>query len=148
MNNSGHVRLWEDRVEISRDGKFGSLTQYGHLGDKTIFIRDITAVEFKAAGLVVGGHIRFSFVGGQEVAGKLITATNDENKVFFSRGQQPEFERLRDEIMSRMARARAPQAAATGSVADELAKLAALRDQGLLTPSEFADQKKRLLERA
>ncbi|MCP9997957.1 SHOCT domain-containing protein [Streptomyces werraensis] len=45
------------------------------------------------------------------------------------------------------AAAPAPRAASTpsGSVADELAKLAALRDQGALTDAEFQRQKQRLL---
>ncbi len=38
-----------------------------------------------------------------------------------------------------------PPTQPTQSVADELAKLAALRDQGLLTPEEFNGQKARLL---
>jgi Short C-terminal domain len=36
-------------------------------------------------------------------------------------------------------------AAGGSSTADELTKLAALRDQGVLTPEEFAAQKARLL---
>ena len=39
----------------------------------------------------------------------------------------------------------AAEPAGTGSVADELAKLAALRDSGVLTEAEFAAQKARLL---
>ena len=39
----------------------------------------------------------------------------------------------------------APPTQPTQSVADELVKLAALRDQGLLTPEEFNGQKARLL---
>jgi len=42
----------------------------------------------------------------------------------------------------------APPTALSGtspSIADELAKLAALRDQGVLTPAEFEDQKQRIL---
>jgi hypothetical protein len=41
--------------------------------------------------------------------------------------------------------ASAPPTQPTQSVADELVKLAALRDQGLLTPEEFNGQKARLL---
>jgi hypothetical protein len=42
-------------------------------------------------------------------------------------------------------RADAAEPAAPGSLADELAKLAALRDSGVLTEAEFAAQKARLL---
>ena len=41
----------------------------------------------------------------------------------------------------------APRSAGTTSIADELAKLAALRDRGVLTPAEFDAAKARLLGR-
>ena len=52
------------------------------------------------------------------------------------------------QIESIKAIARAPSAATatpSGSIADELVKLAALRDSGVLTDAEFATQKARLM---
>lgn len=47
--------------------------------------------------------------------------------------------------LSRFTTVTTPSAAATPLVADELAKLAALKDQGLITEAEFAAQKAKLL---
>jgi uncharacterized membrane protein len=45
------------------------------------------------------------------------------------------------------ASAQAPETAVTRSIADELTKLAALRDKGVLSSEEFEQQKKQLLGR-
>lgn len=49
------------------------------------------------------------------------------------------------EIVPRIAEPQAPAPAGGASVADELAKLASLRDSGVLSEDEFAAQKARLL---
>ena len=57
--------------------------------------------------------------------------------------QQVLYQEMEDNENRKFDRVRAP--AAQVSVADEIAKLAALRDQGHLTPAEFEEQKARLL---
>ncbi len=57
--------------------------------------------------------------------------------------QQVLYQQMEDNENRKFDRVRAP--AAQVSVADEIAKLAALRDQGHLTPAEFEEQKARLL---
>ena len=57
--------------------------------------------------------------------------------------QQQAAARALDALRGR--REAAAEPAGTGSVADEVAKLAALRDSGVLTEAEFAAQKARLL---
>lgn len=148
MNNSGNIKVYEDRVEISHDSRFGILTQHGHAGTRVIPLDQITSVDFRAAGRVIGGTIRFSHAGGSNVPVRLVTASKegpDPNTVAFTRGHQPEFERVRDEVLARMGKRSSP--AAAPSVADELSKLSALRDQGVLTDEEFAVEKRRLLGR-
>lgn len=57
--------------------------------------------------------------------------------------QQVLYEEIEDNENRKFDRVRAPQSAT--SVADEISKLAALRDQGHLSPQEFEAQKARLL---
>ncbi len=57
--------------------------------------------------------------------------------------QQVLYQEMEDNENRKFDRVRAPGAQV--SVADEIAKLAALRDQGHLTPAEFEEQKARLL---
>jgi uncharacterized membrane protein YdbT with pleckstrin-like domain len=58
--------------------------------------------------------------------------------------QQVLYQEMEDNENRKFDRVRAP--AATASVADELAKLAALHEQGHLSEAEFAEQKARLLQ--
>lgn len=141
---NGQIQLYEDHIVISRKGTLGFLTQ-GHKGRKSVFIRQISSVQFKDPGLATNGYIQFAFLGGQETKGGLFNATRDENSVMFKRGQRKDFERLRDEVMARIGRAGAPTPAAPASVADELGKLAALHDQGILSDGEFEAAKQRAL---
>lgn len=58
---------------------------------------------------------------------------------------EQEREEAREQIESIKALTNKPSPQAVGSVADELAKLAKLRDDGVLTPAEFDAQKAALL---
>lgn len=143
--------------QISFDGAFVTITRNGFLarashgrGDKRIPIASISAVQWKPAGPMVNGFIQLSLGGADRQAAKgsrTMNAAKDENSVVFTRKQQPDFEQLRAALEQAIAAQHAPQAAsaAPASLADELAKLAGLRDQGILSDSEFEAQKARLL---
>lgn len=135
------VQLTKDGVSITRSGVASFLTQ-GIKGEKRIAFASITAIQLKDAGKHMSGYIQFSILGGNESRGGMWDATTDENTVMFTKDQAASFRALRDIVEERMALARRPQAAATGtSIADELSKLAELRDRGVLSHEEFARQK-------
>jgi hypothetical protein len=75
------------------------------------------------------------------------TDSNYVRKLNDARGWFNWFTLLIEKAERELPEAAAPQSA-TGSVADELAKLVQLRDSGALTPAEFAEQKARLLARS
>ena len=112
---------------------------HGFVGEKRIPYSSITAVQFKEAGSWLAGFIQFSIKGGFEWQGQV---NQDENALQFDKALNVEFLALRDFVQERMA-------SGTGSggagIADELTKLADLRDQGVLTEQEFLDQKAKLL---
>jgi hypothetical protein len=89
----------------------------------------------------VNGSIRFSFAGGKPPSGDLRDLTTDENALLFTRQQQPAVEAIKAEIERRLGQTRG----GGGSVADELEKLASLRDRGVLTEQEFQARKRQLL---
>jgi hypothetical protein len=72
------------------------------------------------------------------------------NTIPISRGaakrQADALDRIRQRILDAHSKALPATTVGTVSVADELAKLVALRDQGVLTPEEFELQKRRLLD--
>jgi len=138
----GGIELLQDRVRIKRKG-FGSLMLQGFKGDKEILISQLSAIQFKKAGMLTNGYIQFSFLGGHETKGGLLDATRDENTVMFNTKQQKEFIELKERIDQMIASSRAGTKAPSNL--DELEKLAALKDKGIITEEEFAQKKKQLL---
>jgi hypothetical protein len=139
---NGRISLDGDTITISRKGA-GVLTflNQGLQGDKTIPIHQITAVQFRPAGMA-RGYIRLS-MSGRDPVGGLFEAVKDENAVLFDGKSRAEFEAMRDAINARINR---PSRSGGAPLADEIEKLAALRASGALSEEEFTASKKRLLE--
>lgn len=89
-----------------------------------------------------GGNERRSAFGSQTKS-----AARGENSVVFTMRWMPGFERLRAAIDEAIAHRHSPQVAGNShsSMVDELAKLAALRDQGVITDADFEAGKAKLL---
>ncbi|WP_416477025.1 DUF4429 domain-containing protein [Streptomyces sp. LKA04] len=145
--------------QVTFDGQYVTITRKGFLaratvgkGEKRFHISQISSVQWKPAGPFVNGFIAFSAAGGNErrsrFGSQTSNAVNDENSVVFTSKHKADFEKLRAAVEAAIAAHHAPTApaAAAGSVADELTKLTALRDQGAITDAEFQQQKQRLLE--
>jgi hypothetical protein len=145
--------------QVHFDGQYVTITRRGFLarvtvgkGEKRIHISQISSVQWKPAGPFVNGFIQFSAAGGNErrsrFGSQTTSAVDDENSVIFMRGkQQTEFEQLRTAVEAAIAAQHTPPSAAAGtpSVADELAKLAQLHEQGIISTAELDQQKRRLL---
>lgn len=145
---------------VTFDGAFVTIARTGMArltigkGDKRIPAGSIAAVQWKPAGALVNGYIQFTIPGGNEQRSRAGSATfnaaQDENSVVFTKKQAPVFEQLRQAVEAAIAQRYAPQQAyapsAAPSVADELAKLGQLVQQGLLSRDEYEAQKARLLQ--
>jgi hypothetical protein len=142
---NGQIEVDKNWVTIRRRGVLAFATQ-GLKGEKRIPLASITTVQMKKPGLS-NGYLQLAVLGGIEARGGVFDATKDENTVMFGHAQTPEFERIRRYIEDVIIQRANPTAAALApvSVADELGKLAALRDAGVLTDEEFQQQKHRLL---
>ncbi|MEP6785932.1 MAG: SHOCT domain-containing protein [Sphingomonadales bacterium] len=111
-------------------------------GEKRIAYSSITAIQVKEATAAISGYIQFSILGGLESQRGIWDASKDENSVLFTVQQMPVFQRLRECVEAKTAApARNSTSSSNTSLAEELAKLAALRDQGVLTDQEFASSK-------
>lgn len=144
---TGHgatVVLHDRAISIFRHGGASFVLQ-GLKGEKRIPFRSISAVQFKTAGRHMSGYIQFSIVGSIESRAGILDATLDENTVMFTPEQNDRFEMLRDLIEARSHQAHATASHIVPSMADEIGKFAELRDKGILTDAEFANQKQRLL---
>lgn len=145
--HNGQVTFDGATVTISRKGGLARLTV--GKGSKAIPVQHITAVQMKQATSLVNGFIQFSIPGGNERRSGFGTQTAgavaDENSVLFRKSQMADFERLRDAVQDRISGGQAPSPAARVDVADQLTKLAALRDSGVLSDAEFDAEKAKLL---
>jgi hypothetical protein len=148
--HNGQITFDGQQITITRRG-FLARTTVGK-GQKTFHISQISSVQWKPAGPFVNGFIAFSVSGGNErrsrFGSQTTSAVSDENSVVFTSRQKTTFEQLRAAIEAAIAAQHAPAAATASapiSVADELAKLAALRQQGIITDADFQQQKQRLL---
>lgn len=144
---NGQLIVTPIKVTIQRKGLLGVMMQQGH---KEIRLDQISAVQLKKPGLT-RGFIRISFLGGQESKrGTVYNAASDENAIVIAAGQTKQFEQAKALIeqyqQAALSARDVPQVMAPPpSAADELAKLAALRDQGVLTEDEFAVKKRQIL---
>lgn len=143
----------DDVIRIEKKGLLGRKKR-----EKTFPIRNITSVEVKKPGIVQPGFIQLSIAGGHAKdssftwTGGAWDAMSDENSVTFTGDDRYE-EALniksyieewstRHEQQSVMSH---PASVGPVSVADEILKLKALADEGILTAEEFEAQKKELL---
>ena len=128
------VYVEEDAITISYRALY-----HGFKGDKRVPYTSITSVQFMEPGSWLAGYIQLSIKGSVEWHGPVV---QDENAIQFDKDAD-DFRALREFIQNKMTVS--PTARAPSSLADELLKLASLRDQGVLTEDEFAAQKAKLL---
>lgn len=144
---TGIVLLYPNKFTIKRKGLLSAVL-YGGKGDMTYRIDSIQGIIFKEATLR-DGYFQPSLIAAAAASGGYGRAMYDENTVSFNRRQQPEFEKLRDIIEERVYARQATEPSTIvqmpSSVADEIEKLAALRDKGILTTEEFEARKKQVL---
>jgi len=143
------LRVYEDRVTITTQGLMGFISK-GLKGTKTIPYDSVTAIQFKRAGWTTG-YIQFTIPGGHESHGGVMAAGMDENTFMFysnvSQGDEgnKQAEEIKEYIEAKIKEIRAPKSSSVPSLGDELAKIAALKAQGVLSDEEFQAAKKRLI---
>lgn len=143
---NSELEVFEDKLTITPKGVSGFLS-HGVKGVKTIPFRSITAIQFKEAGLM-SGYLQFTLSGGQESKKGIMSAASDENTFMYAQKRDnAAIEEVKNYIESRTGSVRPPAQSAPSAigVADELVKLAGLRDQGVLSEAEFQDAKAKLM---
>lgn len=96
----GTLEIVGNFLKIKRAG-FRAFALQGMRGDKDILISTISSIEIKPASLFTKGYIQFTFFGGQDTTQRalpLLILPRSENSVWFTKKQQPDFERIRDAI--------------------------------------------------
>jgi len=139
------LEVFDDKVTIAPKGIGGFLNR-GFKGIKTIPFTSITAVKHKRAGFTAG-YLQFTLPGGIESRGGLLAAAEDENTFVFKNSENEVIEEIKVFIEQKTSEAKNRGAAANASTspADELLKLAKLKEQGLLSDEEFSKAKQKIL---
>jgi hypothetical protein len=126
-------------------------------GFKEIQIKSLTGIQFKPPAFLSHGYIQFVFPGSSEVKTRSTSdLAKDENTVIFNKHEYKNFLKAKELIEEYMNEPENNTFASNDhsstttpvnnySVADEITKLAALKDQGILTEEEFTAKKKQLL---
>lgn len=145
---NGQLSFDGTAVKITRDGFLARATQ--GRSDKTLPVRAIGSVQMKRASSLVNGFIQFAVSGETSKRsvgfGKSQDAARDENAVVFTKKHLDDFQAIYDAVIAAQS-APAAGAPVAPDVTDQLAKLGALRDSGVLTEEEFQTKKAQLLEK-
>jgi hypothetical protein len=138
---AGGITIWtEGEVLLLKY----SVWFYGFLGTKRVPRSNITSVTWKEPGDWLAGFLELDILGERPPSPQASPNVQNQNRLQYDRADRDKFAELREWIEAGRT-LRSDTAAATPSVADEIAKLGQLREQGLLTDEEFSAQKAKLL---
>lgn len=140
---NGQIELYQNRVVITRSGMMAMFME-GLKGNKEIYLRQITGIQLKLAGLTYG-YIQFTIPGGIEDRGGIYDATTDENTVTFTVAENETANAIKSKIAELMDARDTVPAVSQLSTADEIKKFKDLLDTGAITQDEFDAKKKQLL---
>lgn len=140
---NGTIILTDKGVLIKR-GLKGYMLGGGMLrGDKTIPYSSIVAVQLKKAGMTAG-YLQLTLKGGSEAKSGLMQSTTDENTVNFHARKNKDFLEAKEKIETKISESSGGNQQAS-SGADELEKLASLKEKGIISQEEFDAKKKQIL---
>lgn len=143
--SNGQIDLYNDKLIIKRAGFIAVLSHGFTKGDKTIYLNQITGIQFKEAGLLVG-YIQFTLPGGIESRRGIMDAAKDENTVTFEAFRNDDARKLKERIEELVQKMRRSTSQAVHiSSADEIRKFKQLHDEGIISKDEFEKKKKELL---
>lgn len=141
---NGAIELTKNKIIIKRKGFLALMTQ-GFKGDKEIYINQISSVQLKKTNLLLNGYIQFTFSGGKEAKGGITQATKDENTVIFNKSQEKGFINLKNKIEEYIHDLNKPIEKIENDPFEQIEKLLALKERGIITDEEFEIKKKQIL---
>ena len=147
------IKVNENSITISRPGTMSKLT-YGFVGEKTIMLNQITAVQFKKSTTLTTGFLQFIVPGTIEAKKrKPLERVKDENIVYFKDpwGKYDEENSIAQQIKEyvenyNLKQYQPQQIINNSSNLDEIRKLKELLDIGAISQEEFDSKKKELLK--
>ena len=143
---NGQAYLDGDKVTITRKGLLASSVGF-FKGDMTIPVSAISAVELREPHFGVNGYIYFHYAGAKPAL-PMVKKECDENCIVFGKSASPEFVALKKAIDQKMLELQNPQGFNNSSdPIDQIKKLSALLNSGIISKDEFEQKKCELLSR-
>lgn len=143
-NAKAIVTVEKDIIRIKRKGLLSFATQ-GLKGEKSIPIRNITAIQIKKPGFTTG-YIQFSQHGMMESKGGVFDSVSDENTIIFNKKDYEKALDLKKYIESvQDEQNNQSPLTSESSGADEILKFKELMESGVITEEEFEAKKKQIL---
>jgi Short C-terminal domain len=144
INNE--LELADDNVIIRRHGVAHAMAA-GLTGERMIPISTLTAIQLKLGVWWSPGFILFSYAGSKPFMGGIIEATQDPDAFIFQKELNDEVSTFKAKVekILRDSKQAASSNKISGTITDELRKLAEFKQQGILSQEEFDAAKKKLL---
>lgn len=145
INNE--LELSGENIIIRRHGVAHAMAA-GLTGERMIPISTLTAIQLKLGVWWSPGFILFSYAGSKPFMGGIIEATQDPDAFIFKKELNDEvsaFKAKVEEILQDSKQQARSSPNPSGTLTDEIRKLADLKQQGLLSQEEFDAAKKKLL---
>jgi ribosomal protein L7/L12 len=145
-SNQDTLELRGDTITIKKRGWANALAS-GMNGARTIQVSTITAIQMKPAGMMMG-YILFSYAGSKPFMGGMWEATQDPDAFLFGKNLNGQVAEFKTQVEKKMRESKQPAPApannSSGTLTDELRKLAEFKNQGILSQAEFETAKKKL----
>ena len=140
------LSVYEECVSLTPKGFLG-LAAKGMAGERKIFYKDISSVQFRPSTKLLSGFIEFYFAGHntQKQGGGLFAGTNNDNRFTFYNKFLPDMLKINDYIQAKINNPATDAIVATNGNVAELKKYKQLLDDGVITQEDFDAKKKQLL---
>jgi DNA-directed RNA polymerase subunit RPC12/RpoP len=140
-----YLVIHEAEVTLQHKGIVNVIAQ-GVKGDKTIFISDLTSIQFKKPSEYLLGYIQFSLPGAIENRMGIMGAEADENSIKIVKSKEDEAEVVSEYLLNRLRELKNPKPFIWSfNPSDEIRKFKSLLDDGIISQEEFDAKKKQLL---
>lgn len=133
------LEVYDDRVIIRRKNSKAKFS-----GDKTIYLNQVTGVEFKKAGRLIAGYLQFTLPGSVSSKKGIHDAVHNENSVVFNNKYNDEAEEIKLKIEA-LIKNQSKSNDVKLDDTDLLRKYKQLFDDGIITQEEFQAKKKEIL---
>lgn len=138
----GELDVYEEQIVIKRKGK-RAIKIYGVEEERTIPMKLIKGVKFRAWTPMVRGYLQFNIEGNIDTQGGFVAAASDENAIFFTKEGNETAKRIKNYMEEIIAKS-LNNDDANGSI-NELKRFKELFDEGIITQEEFEAKKKQIL---